>query len=96
MVKPRFVSATLKPHLVDATLQKIATGFIGPLPEDGGSRYILVTDYYDYVISRFPETYPARDMSVTCPSCEGVGGAVPTFQQIRLDKQRLGALKHKR
>ena len=62
MVKPRFVNAALNPYLVDAPLQMVATDFIGPLPEDGGRRYILVIiDAF----SRFPETYPVRDMSVS-------------------------------
>jgi len=62
MVKPKFVNAALKPYLVDAPLQMVATDFIGPLPDDGGRRYILVIiDAF----SRFPETYPVRDMSVS-------------------------------
>ena len=62
MVKPKFVNASLKPYLVDAPLQMVATDFIGPLPDSSGKRYILVIiDCF----SRFPEAYPVRDMSVT-------------------------------
>ena len=60
MVKPSFVNADLKPYLLDAPMQLVVSDYIGPLPSDHGYRYILVImDAF----SRFPETYPVRDMS---------------------------------
>ena len=62
LVKPTFVSAELKPYLLDAPMQLVVTDYIGPLPSDGGYRYILVImDAF----SRFPETYPVRDLTAT-------------------------------
>ena len=60
LVKPQFINAELKPYLLDAPMQLVVTDFIGPLPSDKGYRYILVImDAF----SRFPETYPVRDLS---------------------------------
>ena len=61
LVKPEYINAHLKPFLLDAPLQLVATDYIGPLPSDRGFRYMLVIiDAF----SRFPEVYPVRDMTV--------------------------------
>ena len=61
LVKPEYVNAHLKPFLLDAPLQLVATDYVGPLPSDRGFRYMLVIiDAF----SRFPEVYPVRDMTV--------------------------------
>lgn len=60
LTKPSFVSAHLKPYLLDAPMQLIAADYIGPLPADNGYRYLLVIiDAF----SRFPEAFPVKDMS---------------------------------
>ena len=61
LVRPKYVNPHLKPFLLDAPLQLIATDYVGPLPSDHGFRYMLVIiDAF----SRFPEVYPVRDMTV--------------------------------
>ena len=61
-VKPEYVNAHLKPFLLDAPLQLVATDYVGPLPSDRGYRYMLVIiDAF----SRFPEVYPVKDMTVS-------------------------------
>ena len=61
LVRPNYINAHLKPFLLDAPLQLVATDYIGPLPSDHGYRYLLVIiDAF----SRFPEAYPVRDMTV--------------------------------
>lgn len=59
--KPRFVSAHLKPYLLDSPMQILAADYIGPLPSDRDSKYMLViVDAF----SRFPEIYPVKDMTI--------------------------------
>lgn len=60
LTKPRFVSAQLKPYLLDSPMQMLAADYVGPLPSDNGYKYMLVIiDTF----SRFPEVYPVKDMT---------------------------------
>lgn len=60
LMKPKYISAHLKPYLQDVPMQLIAVDYIGSLPSSKGFRYILViVDCF----SRFPEIFPGRDLS---------------------------------
>lgn len=60
LTRPRFVSPTLTPYLLDAPLQMVAADYIGPMPPGSPFSHLLVIiDAY----SRFPEVIPVLDLT---------------------------------